>query len=400
MDRSQEILFGSMPRSVGVTTPEEEGQELLQYPSLIHSQNELDGILAKVSGNRNVYVSVSSYDQHKENGQYRGYTVCSSQVSYDLDSSAKAEENTDCRWNHPSIKNGAGDRWVADRIRGDSEIQDAVLGDVCMNARELARESMADGIPVVGIFSGFGLHIHQLFQKATERVSEKLESISRKWISDLSLGTADPKASGQPFRIMRYPNVERIIHDAQRESTGIFTIPLSGSELADITPDELVELSCSPRVPDGLTPDSRPSMEVQSDYLGPGPDSELGQEAMRSMPDQEMGTEFIKALVKDVVKLPCVYKRALTRNPPNDVRVKFGIHFLNAGYSVSEITDIIREIGWKNFDRETTKYQLKSLKKSGKGDWSCRTLRSKGLCVCADEPRSCDTYGYQGGNSP
>jgi hypothetical protein len=141
-------------------------------------------------------------------------------------------------------------------------------------------------------------------------------------------------------------------------------------------------------------------MKVQEEYLGPDYEEGVGQEKMRPLPQQSQADDFYKDLIKDLVQMPCVYERAIGRNPPNDVRVKLGIMLLNADYSVDETTDLISKLGWVDFDREVTRYQLKKLKKSGKGDWSCKTMQSKGLCTRADNKTDCPKYGYQGGNSP
>lgn len=398
MDETQELIFGDFPRSVGVTTPDRPGSELKQY--MVNSRTEMDGVIEKVSGRRNIYSSVSSYHPHRRGETYSGYSIRSDKVSYDFDSSAKADSAIEGRWNHPSIADDVGDEWVVRRIKEDDEIRESVLGDVCDDVQRLAQSSIDEGIPVVGIFSGFGIHVHQLYEATNHRVEDKLSSNSRRWVSELSLSTVDSKASGKQYRIMRFPNVERMIHGASVEHSGIYTVPLSGSELTEITPDDLIEFSDTPRVIESLSGLSRPSMTVQEEFLGPGESDDIGQEKMRSVPTDEIGSELARHVIKDIVKMPCVYERALTRNPPNDVRVKLGAMLLNAGYTPSDATDLIAEIGWVDFDRSVTKYQLEKLRESGKGDYSCNTMRMKGLCVHADSPKDCELYGYNGGNTP
>lgn len=395
MNPTQTTLFGRFPRSIGVTTPDRPNMELQQY--LVHSSGELDGVVDRVAGQRNVYVSVSSYPQYQNDG-YAGYAVCSDKVSYDFDSSAKSEKEG-VRWESSEIPDGTDDRWVVENL-SEPDVRESVLGDLCDEVREFVQESMDSSIPIVGVFSGFGLHIHQLYEETKHRVEDKLSSIASKWISELSLSTVDGQASGKLHRIMRYPDVERVIHGAERESTGIYTIALTGRELAEITPEELVDLSHTPRAKINVTGKSRPSMTIQEDYLGPRQPDEADQRDMRSVPEGDMGTEFARTVVKRLTRMPCVWKRALSSNPPNDVRVKTGIMLLNAGLSPRECTEIISQIGWVDFDWETTKYQLEKLYESGKGDFSCRTMQKKGLCVKADDKKKCEMYGYWGGNTP
>lgn len=399
MDSAQELLFGGFPRAVGVTTPDHSGMELRQY--LVHSDREFDGVLEQVEGARNVYASLSEYEPVKVDGSFAGSAVVADKVSFDFDSPAKADPDTEGDWSSIMLPQDADEHEVIDRMRESEQIREEVLGDICEDARKLAQASIDEDIPVFGVFSGFGLHVHQLYEPTRSRPGDKMGSNCRRWVSELTLPTADSKASGKPFRIMRVPNIERIDHaDGEETSTGLYTVPLTGSELAEITPRDLTDLSRGPRPTIGSEPRSRPEMKVDEDYLGPGQAGEVGQEKMRPTPDETMASSFAEEVVKEITQMPCVWERAIGRNPPNDVRVKLGIMMLNAGYSVGEATDIIAQLNWVDFDRETTRYQLRSLKKSGKGDWSCRTMQSKGLCTRADDKVECPGYGYRGGNKP
>lgn len=400
MDQAQRLLFDGFPRAMGVTTPDIESHELTQY--LVHSRTEFDSIVDSAVGSRNIYASLSQYRPVRSEGEFGGCAVVANKVSFDFDSTAKAPSDADIRWSHTLIDDDAEDHSVIRDMRSDSDTREAVLGEVCDDASRLAEACEDEDIPIFGVFSGFGLHIHQLRKETMSRPEDKMGSICRKWISELTLSTADERASGKPFRIMRVPNIERISHSSgENKSTGLYTIPLTAPEIAQIRPKDLLDLSRSPRRGIGSEPRSRPEMKTQEDYLGPSyEDGELGQEKMRPIPEQSNAEGFAETLVKKITRMPCVYKRALGPNPPNDVRVKLGIMFLNAGYTPEEITSIIAGLGWMDFDREVTKYQLEQLRKSGKGDWSCRTMQGKGLCVRADEKTECPTYGYRGGNEP
>lgn len=380
-----------------MTTPGHSGNELRQY--LVHSEQEFEGVVDKVSGERNLYSSLSTYVPVKRNTEFQGCAIKSGKVSFDFDSSAKAPEEADYRWDHPTIPKEASDNEVVQKMKSDSDVRQAVLKDVCHNVRELAEDCIDKEIPIFGVFSGFGIHVHQLWEPTMSRVSDKMLSTVNKWVSELGLSCADERASGRPFRIMRVPNIERICHD-EEIGTGLYTIPLKAAELARIEPEMLVDLSLSPRPEIGSEPDSRPQMKVHEDYLGPGYDEGVGQEKMRPIPEKTPAEQLAQKIIKETVQMPCVYERAFGRNPPNDVRVKLGIMLLNAGYSVNEATELIGRLNWVDFDRETTQYQLKKLKQSGKGDWSCKTMQAKGLCTRADKKEECPTYGYQGGNSP
>lgn len=405
MDSAQRLLFGKFPRAVGVTTPDAPDMELRQY--LIHSDHEFDGVITKVRAERNLYSSISMYQPVRVDGDYEGNAVVTDKVSFDFDSPAKADPDNypdmdpdeKPRWSHTRIPSHMDDSKVIEKMRGDASIRDAVLGDICDDVQRLARASIEEGIPVFGVFSGFGIHVHQLYEPTASRPGDKMGSNANKWISELTLSTVDDAATGKPYRIMRVPNVPRIDHEGGG-NTRLYTVPLRADELAEITPGRLMDLSTNPRPRIGSEPPSRPAMKVREDYFGEEYEDGLGQEKMRPVPEESFANELAEKIVKDTVKMPCVYERAFGRNPPNPVRVKLGIMFLNAGYSPEEATRIFEQLNWVDFDREVTKYQLEKLYENGKGDWSCRTMQGKGLCVRADNKKECPAYGYRGGNDP
>lgn len=396
MDTSQKLLFGGFPRTMGVTTPERESSELTQY--VVHSQAEFDGVVDAANGERNLYASISRFLPGTNNGEYAGNAIEIDKVSFDFDSSAKAEPNSEHEWLHPLLPKKASDAKIWKLVKTDRDIRDAVLGDVCSDVQRLADRCMEDNVPLIGVFSGFGIHCHMLYQRTRKKITQKMKSTYNKWISQNTLSTTDDRASGKPFRILRIPNVRRVDNSKGCTKLG-YTVPLRHDELMDITPTDLTDYSESPRINVGIDSEERPELQVEKDFLQ-AEGSELGQAKMRSIPDVEVSDDFAHTIVKEITGMPCVYERAFGVDPPNDIRVKVGIMFLNAGFSPDEITNIISKLGWVNFDRETTKYQLKKLKESGRGDWSCRTMRGKGLCTRADNKHDCPMFGYHGGNTP
>lgn len=397
MDDAQSLLFGDFPRSVGVTTPDHPSMDLRQFE--VHSPAEFDGVMETIGGNKNAYVSIAEFRPVLRD-EFAGCQVVVDKVYYDLDSPAKGGREAPEDWVSPLIDDYADDREVIRWMRNDDDVLHEVLGDACDDARKLAETCIREDIPTIGVFSGFGIHVYQLYEPTASHPGSKIGSTAKKYTAELSLGTVDEKPIGDAQRITRVPNLERV-DDAHQEATGLYQVPLSAEEMAGIQPEELIGHSRQPREEIASEPSERPRLKEQKDYLGPDPEEEdLGQDKMLPVGQEADANELAETLVKEVCRMPCVYERALTANPDHPVRVKLGIMFLNAGYKPTEIADIIGQLGWVDYDRDKTMYFLENLQENGKGDWSCKTMQGKGLCTRADDKPECPTYGYRGGNQP
>ena len=396
VDSSVRLLFGNFPRWVGLSKPHAEG--LWQFP--VTSILEFEEVVNSANCNKNIYSSISAVKPVVRDGAYQGNAVEVDKVFYDFDSPAKAEREDPEDWQHPDIPDHAADSEVFELMRDDPDVLDAVLGIPCQEASKLAEASVEAGIPVVGSFSGFGIHVHQLYEPTMREPKARVKSTGNKYITELDLQTADDAVVGDHHRITRVPNVGRVDHDMEGEVC-VYTVPLTQSELLELSPEGVLSLGSEPRLGLLSEPNDRPKMKLYEDYVvSNDEDVDVSQDDMHPLPDTSNATAFAKQVIKDVIRMPCVYEHSFSTNPLNPVRVKLGIMMLNAGMTISECDTLIRELGWIDYDSEFTRYQLKKLKESGRGDWGCKTMQSKGLCVNANDPESCETYGYRGGNTP
>lgn len=374
MDGPQNQLFGEFPRAVG--SPNQH---------IVHSPGEFDVFTDTVQGYRNAYASISWFDLDG--------TVKCDKVSFDLDSAGKeAEFGDDVR----------DDQKIA-MMRDDPDLADDVLGDVCEEAQKLARAGMDDGYPVIGVFSGFGIHIHFL-TKPEEDPAENIGSVARRYRDQLTLATLDHKPIGDAQRIMRVPNMRRVhIEDlftpgAPRWPCDLWTVPLTGDELAAVTPRELLELSKEPRPAVIVEADSRPDMPLYEAY------TESSETYATARPDRptvegEIDDEGVEFLMKELLQMPCMYENIiLDPEPPHEVRLNSAVLLFNLGYGPSEVCQLFSRLGWSDWDREVTRKQLNHIYKKGYSDMSCETIQNMGYCTRQDDPESCKTHGWSGGS--
>lgn len=368
MDTWQRTLYGSFPRDLG--TPNRFS---------VFTPKHFDRAVTKANQRSNVYASIS---QLLPEGP-----VCD-KVFFDLDAKAPALDDL----TEP-------EQFAV--MRDDRTVAESVLGEVVEDMRALARRSMAEGIPIVGLFSGMGVHVHQLYQPKLNPADE-LRSIGNKYTSELDLQTVDSTVF-EPMRISKIPNSRRM---EDGEMTGIWTVPLTASEMADATAQELLEWSAEPRRSDTDLPasflnhDQRPELTVQEEYLRVTGDRATSQELAEPIEFEggEDGEWTAVDIVEEFISLPCVRERVLTYNPDHKIRWDFAVLMFNYGFTKHELHDIIRELGWKDYDREKTMQQLDNIWEHNYADMSCATLMAEGYCTRQDAPTACPTYGWSGGN--
>lgn len=374
MDQAQELLFGEFPRRVG--TPSQHW---------VHNAAQFDIFVDSVNHRRNAYCTVTWTDFAEG--------PVSDKVLFDFDG------------NKAALPDDAADDERVSIMRNDPEVAAEVLGEACDEARKLARASLDDGIPVVGVFSGFGIHVHQLYQP-TEDPKVPMTTCAAKYIDELDLQTADWAVVGDVERICRIPNVERVtaeigefndVHDGHR--TGLYTVPLNADELLNVTPGALLNLSTEPRVPDELCPENRPQMPIWEDYREKTNAGEADR-PQRPVDSRTVDVEEdgLRDLLEELVQMPCMVERLLQPNPEHHVRMNSAVIMFNAGLNPQQVENIYAGLGWVDFDRQTTRKHLKSIYENGYSDMGCQTLREKRLCVRSDDPESCETFGWSGGS--
>jgi hypothetical protein len=371
------FLYGKFPRRVG---------NPVQWP--VHSPSEFSRFVKECEGERNLYSTISHFDM--ETG-----AVISDKISIDLDSPMKdaAFPTTD-----------RDDEKVM-LMREDHSRAEEALGPVCEDARKVARLADDEDVPLIGVFSGFGLHIHMLYQE-TPNASDELATTVRRYNDLLDLDTLDVQLIGDVQRILRVPNVRRVYVDAGRGESitsdthtmpcNLYTVPITHDEMKDISVSELLSWSTEPRsipLPDG----ERPEMRFYEDY-----DEVRAQVAGRVETEinvDDYDRQGLLNMLKDLLSMPCMYERIVQPNPHHKVRMNCAVLLFNCGFSVEEVEEIFMKLNWKDKSRKKTRKYLKQIYRRGYSDMSCETIQQLGLCQRADDPGSCETYGWNGGTA-
>lgn len=299
-------------------------------------------------------------------------------IVYDFD--AKPDEYVPDDWS---------DAKTLVQMQRDEELAHDILSDVVEDVRKIVQASQEEGIPTVGVYTGFGVHVHQLYEWEPSPKRE-LTSTATKYREELDLQTLDPRPIGDVQRIVRLPNTQRYEND---KPTGIYTVPLRSDEMASLTSSSLIRMSSRPRQLNVSEPDSRPSLTVYEEYVGQGRTPVPHRPTRGADQDRAEDAEFI---IEEMIPMPCIEERALSKSPRHKVRFNVAVMLFNLGYEPQEVYEVIRGLNWTDFEPEMTKKQLKQIWQTGYSESSCETLRVEGLCVREDNPESCPAYGRRG----
>lgn len=358
MDPAQEQLFSRFPRRVG--TP-------VQF--WVYSRAHFDSFVDRVVGRKNAYSTVGWVNRKAK--------PVVDKVSLDFDSPEKGSD-----WGLDEVE----------RLQESSAFADSVLGPVADDVSKMATRMLDNETKALGVFTGFGIHFHVLTEPTIEPRQE-LSSMPQMYRDEEDLDTMDQVPVGDVWRIMRVPNAQRI---EDGEVTSLWTVPLTLDEMEDITPSELLELSKMPRRTVKAETGERRKMEVFNDYLFsrdavPTEIEELPVDYRDATPEK------VRIILEEFLQMPCMYQRIAQPDPKHTVRRNAAVLMFNVGMSVEEVLDIYGQLNWVDWDRSYTKKQLQQIYDTGYRDMTCQSIMREGLCVHMDEPQSCPTYGWSGG---
>lgn len=365
MDEVQELLFGKFPRAVG--NP---------HQHFVHSRPEMDAYIDANDGENNLYASISHYTAD-------GVAV-TDKVVLDFDSAKK----------ETSFPFTEADDEKIDMMREDMDLAEDVLGEVLREVREVVEWTQEREIPSLAVFTGFGIHFHMLYGE-TVYPKKQLTSTAVKLQEELGLRTLDRVPIGDVHRIMRIPNCHRTY---KGRKCYLRTIPIHPNELLQWEVDDLLEESMEERIPDNLPNGHREEMKIYDGYLRT--ESDPHKEPIEYNEHLDFDDDYIEWLLKEALKLPCMWKRIMQPNPSHDIRRNAAVMLFNYGLEPPEVYDIFQRLNWVDWNSSITKEQLEHIYNNNYADMSCETLQSRGLCVFDKEDREpeCPTYEWTGGN--
>lgn len=360
MQAVEKELFGQFPRFVGNPN---------QF--CVFDEGSFDIFTEANNGESNCYSRISYIGQDG--------SLMLDEVFLDLDGEVKDTTLTDSE--------------IVSKLRNDKEFRHDVLDDVVEDAKSVAELCREHSIPLIGVYTGKGIHLHLLFEP--RRHPKKELKSQQSWIVDeCDLKTFDRQVFGDVKRLCRVPNCRRF-DDTLGVETDLFTVPFTGLELLNVSADTLVFESESPRQID-IPGESRPPFferDVSVDTVD------------RTEEVQEVGETVeipsnLEEWLEDVLQMPCVAQRITSRNPSHHIRMQAAILLFNSGLSVGDVANVYSQLNWADFDRQVTMKQLRQIHRRGYTSLSCATIQEKGLCVYpkGEREEDCEVFGYEGGD--
>lgn len=381
MNNAQKILFGGgFPRTVASASD----GDLRQF--FVHSEDEFSMFFDHNKHEKNLYSSICKFRSDMR--------PVLANVPFDFDSPMKDSV----------FDNSLTDLQKIESMRTDESLAEEVLGEVWKDTQSLVRKCKEESIPVVSVFSGLGIHCHLLYKHRVNPIKEKV-SISNYFIEKCNLNTWDRQIVTDARRILRIPNSKRIDGPSVHTS---FCIPITENEVLENNIHDLLERCKEPKdIPfhQRYKIENRPEMEVKEDYTEANEET-VGTVQLHKRSVDDSVPELYEWIVRNSIPLPCVRERFLQSNPNHMIRFNGVVFLYQAGYSIEDVRDIIRNIGWIDYDESITKKMTKQIWNRKYSESTCSKIKSLGLCVYgpefddfSDDPTDCDTYKWTSGEA-
>lgn len=377
MNTACQILINGWPRTVAAA---DDGQ-LIQH--FVHSESEFDTFINHNKPDKNLYFNTARMRQDMR--------PVLPTVQFDFDSPFKDSMFDDGTLDGEKIR----------KMRNDDDLAYKILGEVWDDTQSLIGECWSQDIPAITIFSGLGVHVHMLYQERVEPVEEKV-STSMHFVEECDLTTYDRQIISDTKRILRVPNSQRI---DEKGPAGAWCIPMTEAEVLNNDLSDMLERCSEPKsIPyhSRYKPENRPRMQVYED-VDVKDSAKAGSVEVKGEADVPSDIEY---LVENTILLPCVRERFLSKNPHHMIRFAGAVHLFQAGFNLGEVRDIIRKIGWSDYDEEITRKMTKSIWENRYSELSCSRLQKLGLCVYgpgyeqySDDKNDCETHRYISGEA-
>lgn len=375
-------LFGTFPRFVGLVG-KEMGDEADQF--MAFDETTFNIFVDRNYGERNIYTRVSHV------GESGASVVDKVFLDFDVDLEGTQYEEVN-------------DIDLITQMRSDRKVADEILGQVVADVRAASRFIDEDlEWPVVGVYSGMGIHIH-ILKKPMASPGRRLRTTARMIEDQTDVETLDDKGTkeGDYNRLCRVANCPRVDQSGKRIQ--LYTIPLSVEELKEVETDKLLEKAKSKRNVK-IPSQQRPELQVWDEYETKS-QSDLDEVDVREVGEMTTGEidDQLSTFLEDALRMPCMYKRIQSRNPDHDVRFNVAILLFNCGLRPEDVADIYSRLGWFDFDYDITMKHLKNIWDRGYSSMSCKTIQERGLCnpdwdTVEERKDKCPVYGWEGGQT-
>jgi hypothetical protein len=305
--------------------------------------------------------------------------------------------------NHPTCDECSGDvegigegddAQTIRRMRNDRDFANQILGDVVSDVRRFAEFLKDRQIPTIGIFTGWGFHVHTLYKPRVEP-SQELRTTALKWRDELDLHSMDKVPIGDSKRLMRIANCARMTEDG--EHCNLYTVPWTLKEMQEITIRDLLTESFDGRKIESPKYD-RPEMRIYPEVNGGSTSEPEEQFGVNEINLKEIEDENLTDMLEMLLQMPCMVERITQRDPRHPIRMNCAVMLFNRGFSPREVHDLFERLRWVDWDSDTTMYYLEQIWDEKYREMSCANLIERGFCVFNEENRgTCETYQYEGG---
>lgn len=375
MDTATQILCNGFPRTVA--SGDSEGLK----QTFVHSENEADLFFNANRNSKNIYMNISRFREDMR--------LVVHDFPFDFDSPMKDS----------AFSENLTDKQKINQMREDEDLAEEVLGEVWKDVQKLTKYAWKQNIPIISVFSGLGVHSHLLYKEEIEPTEQKITT-SQYIIDELDLKTYDRMIITDIKRVLRVPNSKRF---DSGQDCDVFCIPMTELEVINNSLHDMLERCKEPKdieMHSRYLQKNRPQMQVYEDV-------DVNEKTAGSIPVQNQKVpDNVEYIIDTCIHLPCIRKRFKSKNPHHMVRFNGVVMLYQSGFTPPEVREIIKKIGWMDYDENITNKMTKQIWNRRYSESSCSKLQSLGLCVygpefedMSNDPSDCETYKYFSGKA-
>lgn len=238
------------------------------------------------------------------------------------------------------------------------------------DAGEIINRAKNEGVSYIPVFSGRrGFHLYLLFnsiQSPNIETGRYIVETAQRYFS-VGVKNVDSQIIGDIRHLIRIPNTHH-----EKSNCYCTYLPL---DFIDWEPSEIVDWAKEPHDIHYALGKNEVELRNFINIIG-RVERETFDLKKPDLPQHKIPRD-VRGMLEGLIR-PCLINE-IFNDPNHKIRTELAVELKLLGYGASSIVEIISRLGWKNFDRKTTEYQIRRICEGDLKPMTNKTLRRERL---------------------